>query len=331
MATIAAKPDFDPEADSKILRNAMKGLGTDTNAISEVIGSCDNAQRQELKFQFAQMYGKILMEDLKSELSGSYKKLVKALMYSKPMFDAYELRNAMKGLGTDEKCLIQILCSKTNEEMAALKEEYTFEIKRNLQDDLQSESSGHFKRLLISLANGMREEGEDINVSLAKADAAELVEAGIGTIGTDESTFNRILCSQSHAQLRQIFHQYRIMTGQSIIKTIQKEFSGNIQDGLLAIAKIVINPASYFAQELHASMKGFGTDDRSLIRIIVTRSEIDLANIKAEFLSKYGETLGKWVEDDTSGDFRKLLLTIIGDDEDSVDWPEDSVWSSDED
>ena len=45
------------------------------------------------------MYGKILMEDLKSELSGSYKKLVKALMYSKPMFDAYELRNAMKGLG----------------------------------------------------------------------------------------------------------------------------------------------------------------------------------------------------------------------------------------
>ena len=55
----------------------------------------------------------------------------------------------------------------------------------------KSESSGHFKRLLISLANGMREEGEDINVSLAKADAAELVEAGIGTIGTDESTFNR--------------------------------------------------------------------------------------------------------------------------------------------
>ena len=44
----------------------------------------------------------------------------------------------------------------------------------------------------------------------------------------------RILCSQSHAQLRQIFHQYRIMTGQSIIKTIQKEFSGNIQDGKIA-------------------------------------------------------------------------------------------------
>jgi len=330
MATVTEKLDFDPEADSKILRDAMKGLGTDTNAITEVIGSCNNAQRQELRFRFAQMYGKILMEDLKAELSGSYKKLVRALMHSKPMYDAQELRDAMKGLGTDEKCLIQILCSRSNQEMAALKEEYTYEIKRDLQDDLQSESSGHFKRLLLSLSTGMREEGEEVNLSLAKADAAELIEAGIGSIGTDESAFNRILCSQSHTQLRQVFHHYRQMAGESIIKTIKKEFSGSIRDGLLAIAKIVINPASYFAQELHASMKGFGTDNQSLIRILVTRSEVDLEEIKSEFLNKYGETLAKWVEDDTSGDFRKLLLKIIGDNNESVNWPEDGVWSSDE-
>jgi len=331
MATIIGKSDFDPVADCKILRDAMKGLGTDTNAITEVISSCSNAQRQELRFNFAQMYGKILMEDLKSELSGNYKKLVRALMYSKPMYDAQELRHAMKGLGTDEKCLIQILTSRSNSEIAALKEEYTYEIKRDLQDDLQSESSGHFKRLLHSLSNGMREEMDDINESLAKADAAELVEAGIGTIGTDESVFNRILCSQSSAQLRQVFHQYRKMTGQSIINTIKKEFSGSIQEGLLAIAKITINPASYFAQELHASMKGFGTDNGSLMRIIVMRSEVDLENIKAEFLKKYGETLAQWVEDDTSGDYRKLLLKLIGGNEESVEWPEDGVWSSDED
>ena len=39
--------------------------------------------------------------------------------------------------GTDEKCLIQTLCSKSNDEIAAIKEEYTYEIKRDLQDDLQ--------------------------------------------------------------------------------------------------------------------------------------------------------------------------------------------------
>jgi len=324
------KADFDPEDDCKILRNAMKGLGTDTNAITEVLSSCDNAQRQQLRFNFAQMFGKVLMDDFKSELSGNYRKLVRAMMLPPPLFDAHELRNAMKGLGTDEKSLIQILSWKSNSEIAAIKEEYTYEIKRDLQDDLQSECSGHFKRLLFSLSNGMRDESEDVNISLAKADAAELKEAGIGQIGTDESVFNRVLCSQSHAQLRHVFHQYKMMTGQSIIKTIKKEFSGNLRDGLLAVAKIVINPASYFAQELHASMKGLGTDNAALIRIIVTRSELDLENIKAEFLKKYGETLASWVEDDTSGDYRKLLLRLIGGNEEMTEWEDEEMWTSDE-
>ena len=46
-----------------------------------------------------QMFGKVLMDDFKSELSGNYRKLVRAMMLPPPLFDAHELRNAMKGLG----------------------------------------------------------------------------------------------------------------------------------------------------------------------------------------------------------------------------------------
>lgn len=38
-------------------------------------------------------------------------------------------------------------------------------------------------------------------------------------------------------------------------------------------------------------MKGLGTDDDSLIRLIVSRCEIDLANIKYEYERLYGKTL----------------------------------------
>lgn len=58
-------------------------------------------------------------------------------------------------------------------------------------------------------------------------------------------------------------------------------------------------------------MKGLGTDDNTLIRIIVSRSEIDLETIKDEFEKLYEKTLKSMVENDTSGDYKLALLGLI--------------------
>jgi len=38
-------------------------------------------------------------------------------------------------------------------------------------------------------------------------------------------------------------------------------------------------------------MEGFGTNDRALIRIVSTRCEIDMVDIKNSFMSIYGKSL----------------------------------------
>lgn len=45
-------------------------------------------------------------------------------MMAKPEYDAYCIKTAVKGLGTDEVALIEILCSRTNQELEAAKEAY---------------------------------------------------------------------------------------------------------------------------------------------------------------------------------------------------------------
>lgn len=44
------------------------------------------------------------------------------------------------------------------------------------------------------------------------------------------------------------------------------------------------------------SLQGLGTDDQDLIRIIVSRCEVDLVDIKVEFQSKYHKTLGSFIK-----------------------------------
>ncbi|ETO27368.1 hypothetical protein RFI_09764, partial [Reticulomyxa filosa] len=67
-------------------------------------------------------------------------------------------------------------------------------------------------------------------------------------------------------------------------------------------------------KQLKKSMKGLGTRDDLLVRCVVGRSEIDLRDIITTLNAKFGDgkTLVQWLRDDTSGAYRKMLLTLCG-------------------
>lgn len=81
---------------------------------------------------------------------------------------------------------------------------------------------------------------------------------------------------------------------------------------ILETVKYSRDPQAYFAEQLYRSMKGLGTNDRTLIRVMVTRADVDLKTIKRIFEETYGKTLASFIEGDTSGDYRRALLTLLG-------------------
>ncbi len=64
-------------------------------------------------------------------------------------------RKAMKGLGTDEKALIEVLVEVHPDDMPALIQTYTTKIDRDLKKDIDGEIGGHFRDVarLMLLSN----------------------------------------------------------------------------------------------------------------------------------------------------------------------------------
>ncbi|KAG5155970.1 hypothetical protein AAZX31_05G233000 [Glycine max] len=151
---------------------------------------------------------------------------------------------------------------------------------------LETNTSGDHKKILLAYVTTPRHEGPEVNREMAEKDTKVLYKAGEKRLGTDEKTFVQIFSERSAAHLAAITSYYHSMYGHSLKKAVKKETSGNFALALLTIVQCAENPAKYFAKVLRKAMKGLGTDDTKLIRVILTRAEIDLQYIKAEYLKK---------------------------------------------
>lgn len=289
----------------------MKGFGTDEDAIIEVLCRRSNAQRLQIAQTFKTAYGKDLISDIKSEVSGNFENLLVALLTETNEYYARELYEAMYGTGTDEDVLIEVMCTMSNQEIRLISHVFQRLYGKNLEHELRSDTSGNFKRLMTSLSCGRRDESMVTDINSAMNDAQELKRAGIDKWGTDESAFNKIFCLRNHAQLKLVAQEYQKLTNHSLEQDIKKEFSGDIEDGLLSILRVAHNRPEFFARRLHKSMAGIGTNDRSLIRLVVTRCEIDMMDVKEEFQRYYGKSLKSFIKGDTSGHYKHALYTLI--------------------
>ncbi|XP_062991230.1 annexin A3 [Elgaria multicarinata webbii] len=313
--TIRDYPGFNASRDAEAIRKAIKGIGTDEKTLIDIFTGRSNAQRQLIAREYKVATGKDLKDALKGDLSGNLERLMVALVTPPAVFDAKQLKKSMKGSGTNEKAVIEILASRTSKQMKEVSQAYYTVYKNSLGDDLSSDTSGDFRKALLTLAGSRRDESQRADEKAAKTDAQILYNAGEKRWGTDEDKFIEVLCFSSFPQLKLTFEEYRNISGKKIEDSIQSELSGDFEDLLLAIVKCASNTPAFFAERLNKCLKGAGTDEFTLNRILVTRSEIDLLDIRAEYKKLYGVSLYSAIKSDTSGDYGTTLLRICGGDD----------------
>lgn len=312
--TVKDRANFKAEDDVSALRKAIEGLGTTEKTLIEVLTTRSNAQRQLIAKAYEKATGRTLVADLEGDTHGDFEDLLVALVTPPAVYDCHEVMKAIKGAGTTESTLTEIFASRSNKQINAMSEAYLAETGRLMIHDLKSEVSGDYGKALLTLAEGKRDESTNVDAAKAKADAKALYEAGEKKWGTDEDMFIDILCHRSIPQLRQTLVEYKNISKKTLQESIESEMSGNLEKLLVAVVKCVKNVPVYLAERLFKSMKGLGTTESTLTRILVSRSEIDLLDIRTEYKKLFGESLYSQLESEVSGSYGDTLKHLCGQD-----------------
>ena len=299
------------DADAATLRKAMKGLGTDEKAIIQLISKTTNKERLAMIDSFKRQFNRDLIKDLKSELSGHFEDVVVALFQDPVTYDCISLKNAMKGAGTNEDTLIEILATRTNKDINLIKQKYIQLYGRTLEEELSTELSGDLKTVMLTLSSAFRSENVNPNQAECEQKADQLYKAGEKRLGTDEKVFYDIFTRTSPEELKAIDAIYTKKHNHGLLTAIDKEFHiGKMKKLLQTIVYSSVNPSDYFATRVNYAVKGAGTKDKLLTRIIVTRNEIDMPKIKEAYKRLYNKDMVKAIESDTHGDYKKLLIEL---------------------
>ena len=295
------------------LRKAMEGFGTDEESLIRTVTAHKTKERLKIKKAYQEKYNKDLIEDLKSELSGKFEDAMIALFKDPVEYDAECLYYAMKGAGTDEACLIEVIASRPNWLLQKIKLKYKEIYNKELEEDVKGDTSDDFQKLLLGLLKCNRSENKQVNKEECQKIATKLQEENEQkwSIESEEDTFYKYVMLSSPQELSAVAREYFKISGETIIDGIEKKFSGDAKELLKTILFSLISPSEYFATRIKKAIEGFGTDNKTLIRILVSRSEVDMNIIKKYYQQIYQKDMIEDIKSDISGDYQKLMIEII--------------------
>ncbi|GMH05091.1 hypothetical protein Nepgr_006931 [Nepenthes gracilis] len=309
MATLIAPDHADPVADAEALRKACQGWGTDEKAIISIIGHRNAAQRKLIKEAYQQLYDEDLVKRFEKELSGDLEKAVYRWMLD-PMDREAVMANVAIKKG-DYRVIVELSCISSPEELLALRRAYQARYKHSLEEDVASHTTGDIRRLLVLLVSAYRFEGDATDPRLAETEA-DVLQHAVKDKAYNNDEIVRILTTRSKAQLVATFYRYRDVHGTSITKNLSADHENEFVSVLVTAIRCIKSPKKYLERVVKDAIHKSRTDEDALTRVIVTRAERDLEEIKDLYYKRNSVALEHALAKETSGPYEAFLLTLLG-------------------
>jgi annexin A7/11 len=195
----------------------------------------------------------------------------------------------MKGFGTDEKTLINILANRDPLQVVAIREAYNQIHRRTLEIDIKEETSGYFERGLVSLLRG------------PLLDDVKLLHEGMEGPGTKEWVLNVVLLGRSNADLRAIKDTYHRTFHRDLVQAVRGELSfkterhfdivlqANRAEDAVPVNKPEIDRD---VSDLYNATEGkVGTDEIKVCSILSLRNDNQIRAIAHEYKQRYARSL----------------------------------------
>jgi annexin A7/11 len=297
------------------LRSAMKGFGTDEKVLVRVLGQLGPLEINGVKAAFSARHHRDLMKDVHGETSGHFRDALELIIRGPLEADCYSLHESIKGLGTKESAMNDVLLCRSNADMNAIKQHYHHMYRKSIESDVKGDLSMKTERLFDMAMSARRaEESAPVIPQQIDQDVREIYGATEGRSGTDQMTVCSILTARSNGQNRAIAQQYQQKYHKSLEDVIKREFSGHMEDALLYIVRRAEDPAKHDADLLEECMRGAGTKDDALVRriVMIHWNPDRLHQCKAAFQHFYKKSLADRIRSETRGDYEKLMLACIG-------------------
>ena len=290
---------------SEYINNLHKAIEENNeDEIIEIICSKSQSEIKDLNNQYEIIYEAKLKEELEKILKGTIKDLIEALLQDPIEYDANEVYKAIKGFGTDDDALIEIISTRTPDRLKEVSKKY-FEMRNNTMDfDIENDTSQAYGKLITNMSKGERSENPYPNIKKIKEICNELTkEIGGGKINKD--IFVKYFSELSLFELRMLYRVFEKEKDSNIIEFINEKFGSDSRNLYKAFFAFLVDPYKYFAERIHL------WKDDIVIRVIVSQRD-SLDEIKTKYKGIYDKNLVDDIKENTKDGFQKALLKIVG-------------------